>query len=141
MRRLDWTSANADTRARVLRRPAQDPGRDVMPVVAEILAAVAARGDAAVVEYTRRFDAAAPTRLEVDREALALAVGRLAPPLVAAFAWNGRDTLGPLLYALFIACMLASPSRRLYATMFVLALAMELYGTWIGNWAWAPQVP
>ena len=85
MRRLDWTSANAYTRARVLRRPAQDPGRDVMPVVAEILAAVAARGDAAVVEYARRFDAAAPTRLEVDREALALAVGRLAPPLVAAF--------------------------------------------------------
>jgi hypothetical protein len=68
-------------------------------------------------------------------------IALLAAPLVAAFAWNGRDTLGPLLYALFVACMLASPSRRLYATMFVLSLAMELYGTWIGNWAWAPQVP
>jgi hypothetical protein len=69
------------------------------------------------------------------------AIALLAAPLVAAFAWNGRDTMGPLLYALFIACMLASPSRRLYATMFVLALAMELYGTWMGNWTWAPQVP
>ena len=68
-------------------------------------------------------------------------IALLAAPVVAAFAWNGRDTLGPLLYALFIACMLASPSRRLYATMFVLSLAMELYGTWIGNWTWAAQVP
>ena len=25
--------------------------------------------------------------------------------------------------------------------MFVLSLAMELYGTWIGNWAWAAEVP
>jgi hypothetical protein len=62
-------------------------------------------------------------------------------PVVLAFAWNGRDTLGPVLYGLFIACMLVSPSRRLYATMFVLSLAMELYGTWIGNWAWSRDVP
>ena len=65
----------------------------------------------------------------------------LAAPLVAAFAWNGRDTLGPLLYVLFIACMWLSPARRLYATMFVLSLAMELYGTWVGNWVWSTQVP
>jgi len=62
-------------------------------------------------------------------------------PVVMAFAWSGRDTLGPLLYALFIACMWISPSRRLYATMFVLSLAMELYGTWIGNWVWSEKVP
>ena len=65
----------------------------------------------------------------------------LAAPLVAVFAWNGRDTLGPLLYVLFIACMWVSPARRLYATMFVLSLAMELYGTWVGNWVWSSQVP
>lgn len=64
-----------------------------------------------------------------------------AAPLIAVFAWNGRDTLGPVLYALFVLCMLVSPSRKLYATMFVLSLAMELYGTWIGNWAWSPRVP
>lgn len=68
-------------------------------------------------------------------------IALLALPLVALFAWNGRDTLGPLLYALFVACLVISPSRRLYATMFVLSLAMELYGTWIGNWIWAPSVP
>ena len=68
-------------------------------------------------------------------------IAALALPVVAAYAATGRDTLGLLLYPLFAACLWLSPSRRLYATMFVLALAMELYGTWLGNWTWAPQVP
>jgi len=68
-------------------------------------------------------------------------IAALALPLVGLFAWSGRDTLGPLLYALFLACLVLSRSRRLYATMFVLSLAMELYGTWIGNWAWSARVP
>lgn len=74
-------------------------------------------------------------------ERSAWAVAALAVPLVAALAWTGRDTLGPLLLALFLACMALSPSRRLYATMFVLSLAMELYGTWLGNWRWSSTVP
>ena len=68
-------------------------------------------------------------------------VAALAMPVVALFAWSGRDTLGPLLYAFFLACLWASPSRKLYAVMFVLSLAMEIYGTWIGNWTWAREVP
>src|SRR4051812_23974803 len=40
-------------------------------------------------------------------------IAALAAPLVAALAWNGRDTLGPLLYALFLVCIWLSPSRRL----------------------------
>jgi hypothetical protein len=68
-------------------------------------------------------------------------IAALALPIVALFAWQGRDTLGPVLYGFFILCLLISPSRRLYATMFVLSLAMEFYGTWIGNWAWADHVP
>jgi hypothetical protein len=68
-------------------------------------------------------------------------IAALALPLVSLLAWNGHDTLGPLLYALFFLCLVISPSRRLYATMFVLSLAMEIYGTWMGNWTWAPDVP
>jgi hypothetical protein len=68
-------------------------------------------------------------------------IAAIAAPLVALLAWSGHDTLGPLLYALFLACLWLSPSRRLYATMFVLSLAMELYGTWIGNWVWSAEVP
>jgi hypothetical protein len=69
------------------------------------------------------------------------AVATLALPAVALLAASGRDTLGPLLFALFLACLWLSPSRRLYATMFVLSLVMEIYGTWLGNWAWSAQVP
>jgi hypothetical protein len=68
-------------------------------------------------------------------------VAAAAVPVVAVLAVIGRDTLGPLLLALFLACMAFSASRKLYATMLVLALAMELWGTWLGNWAWAPRVP
>jgi hypothetical protein len=68
-------------------------------------------------------------------------IAAAALPLVALFAGTGRDTLGPMLFVLFLACMAASPSRKLYATMFVLSLAMELYGTWIGNWTWSAEVP
>ncbi|MEP7260133.1 MAG: hypothetical protein ABI669_03020 [Usitatibacter sp.] len=67
-------------------------------------------------------------------------IAALALPVVAYFAFTGRDTLSPLLYAMFIACLWLSPSRRLYATMFVLALSMELYGTWMGNWVWTRDV-
>ena len=37
--------------------------------------------------------------------------------------------------------MALSPSRKLYATMLVLSLAMELWGTWLGNWTWRREVP
>ena len=71
----------------------------------------------------------------------AWAIALLAAPLVALLAWNGHDTLGPLLFALFLVCLWLAPARSLYATMFVLSLAMELYGTWLGNWAWSARVP
>ena len=60
----------------------------------------------------------------------------------AAFAWvNGFDTISIPLIALFIVCMLQPEGRRLYAVMFVASLTLEMYGTWIGNWAWHPDVP
>ena len=67
-------------------------------------------------------------------------IAGIALPLVAGLAWTGRDTLGPVLFALFVACLWLSPSRKLYATMFVLSLAMELYGTALGNWRWTGSV-
>jgi histidinol dehydrogenase len=57
---------------------AQDPQVDA--VVADILADVRARGDAAVLEYTRRFDrvdAGSVRELELTRESLAAALERL----------------------------------------------------------------
>ncbi len=69
------------------------------------------------------------------------AVPLAAAPLVIALAWSGADTLGPPLYALLVICMAFSRTRKLYAVMFLLALAMEICGTALGNWAWHGDVP
>jgi hypothetical protein len=52
-----------------------------------------------------------------------------------------RDLLSLPLLALFLGCLRFGPSPRLYSTMFMLALAMELWGTWLGNWCWRDSVP
>lgn len=67
-------------------------------------------------------------------------------PVVAALAaaglaLDGRDLLSLPMTALFLLAIRRGPAPRLYATMFVLALLMELWGTWLGNWAWRSQVP
>lgn len=56
-------------------------------------------------------------------------------------AWQGHDELSMPLAVLFVVCMRFGPAPRLYAVMFVLALAMELLGTSLGNWTWRPQAP
>jgi len=54
----------------------------------------------------------------------------------------GVDTLGVALFlVLAVACIGMPDQRRLYASTFVLSLALELYGTWLGNWSWAREVP
>jgi len=62
-------------------------------------------------------------------------------PFVLVLLVTGVGTLDGLLFALFLACVLLGRARRLYAVMFVLALAMEVYGTWLGNWVWTANVP
>ena len=62
-------------------------------------------------------------------------------PFVFMLAVPGLGTLDALLFALFLLCMLSGRASRLYAVMFVLSLAMEVYGTWLGNWTWAAEAP
>ena len=62
-------------------------------------------------------------------------------PFVLLLGFTGMDTFGFLLFAILILCMVFSRARKLYAVMFVLSLTMEIYGTWLGNWAWRPVVP
>jgi hypothetical protein len=69
------------------------------------------------------------------------AVPLTALPFVLSLVVTGMGTLDGLLFALFLACILFGSARRLYAVMFVLALAMEIYGTWLGNWIWTANVP
>ena len=72
---------------------------------------------------------------------LAWAVPMLAAPFVILLSVTGSDTLGAPLFALLLLCMAFGSARKLYATMFMLALVMEIYGTWLGNWTWSPDVP
>jgi len=54
----------------------------------------------------------------------------------------GFDTLGVPLALVLAVAVLALPShRRLFASTFVLCLALELYGTTLGNWSWHGDVP
>ena len=62
-------------------------------------------------------------------------------PMSIYFAYQGIDTSGLLLLLALIGFMHWGPERRLYATMAWLALAMELWGTHLGNWAWFAEVP
>ncbi len=54
---------------------------------------------------------------------------------------SGIDEFALILVAMFLACLICEEDRRLYSTMFVLCLVLEIYGTWLGNWTWKPVVP
>jgi hypothetical protein len=57
-------------------------------------------------------------------------------------AATGLDTFALPLFAMLAVISFAMPQhRRLYASTFLLALALELYGTWLGSWTWAREVP
>lgn len=59
-----------------------------------------------------------------------------------AAAATGIDTLAVPLVLMLAAVSLIMPAhRRLYASTFIVALVLELYGTWLGNWTWAREVP
>jgi hypothetical protein len=75
------------------------------------------------------------------RDWIVWAVPLAAAPFVLLLAVTGLGTLDALLFSLFLLCILSGRAGKLYAVMFVLALAMEIYGTWLGNWTWATQAP
>lgn len=62
-------------------------------------------------------------------------------PLVAYGAWTGGDTSGVVMLLLVLTFTKWGPQPRLYAAMAWAALAMELWGTFLGNWTWASEVP
>ncbi|MDB5802349.1 MAG: hypothetical protein JWL63_3288 [Rhodocyclales bacterium] len=61
--------------------------------------------------------------------------------VVLLLAVSGHDLLSVPLWLMFAACCYFGPARRFYTWMFVIALAMEVYATIIGNWAWHDVVP
>lgn len=63
--------------------------------------------------------------------------------LYAAIAWiNNMDTLSIPLAGIFLIYTLLRPKEKhLASLMFIIALLLELYGTWMGNWTWHSKVP
>lgn len=84
MKRVDWNVLDAESRKRILQRPAQVMSADVDASVGEILAAVAADGDIAARRFAQRFDGHAPEVLEVPRAQLDAAAALLPPTLLDA---------------------------------------------------------
>ena len=74
-------------------------------------------------------------------KSLVYVVPALAFPYICFAVLSGHDTESLLWFAVFLVCLRYGPAKKLYATMFVLALVMEIYGTWLGNWVWAGTVP
>jgi hypothetical protein len=75
-----------------------------------------------------------------DKVALGVIGGALLYALAAAI--GGFDTFAMALALVLLAASLVLPAHRpLYASTFVLALVLELYGTWLGNWTWSAGVP
>ena len=62
-------------------------------------------------------------------------------PLVVYGAIQGTDTSAVFLILLTLGFTMYGPEPRLYASMVWLALFMELWGTSLGNWTWAANVP
>lgn len=62
-------------------------------------------------------------------------------PLVIYGAVAGTDTSAILLLFLTLGFVRWGPEPRLYASMVWLALFMELWGTYLGNWEWDTNVP
>ncbi|HXU90010.1 MAG TPA: histidinol dehydrogenase [Methylomirabilota bacterium] len=80
IRTLDARTLGLEAVVTALARPASQIPAAVMTAVGEILDAVRARGDAALLEYTERFDrfrARGPRELEIPRTAFADAAGAL----------------------------------------------------------------
>ncbi len=87
IRTLDARALGVDAVVATLDRPASQIPAAVSTAVDEILAAVRARGDAALLDYTERFDryrARGPRDLEIPRAAFAAAAAALDPSTRAA---------------------------------------------------------
>ena len=70
---LDWSSLSAEARRAALHRPAQTNADALLDGVRDIIRDVRSRGDAALLEYTRRFDGVALQSLEVSTAEFAAA--------------------------------------------------------------------
>jgi len=81
---IRWDSLSADERIAILRRPAQEGADELNERARAIVADVRARGDTAILDYTRRFDGVTLESIEVTAEEFAEAATQLDETQMAA---------------------------------------------------------
>ncbi|EOC0418750.1 histidinol dehydrogenase [Cronobacter malonaticus] len=74
---VDWNTCSAQQQRELLMRPAISASESITRTVAEILDTVKARGDAALREYSAKFDKTDVAALKVTAEAIDAAAARL----------------------------------------------------------------
>jgi histidinol dehydrogenase len=84
MKRLDWNALDKVARREALARPAQSRAEALRHGVGQIIAAVRARGDAALREFSAQYDRCALDAIAVDEAEFAVAEAALNPALKAA---------------------------------------------------------
>jgi histidinol dehydrogenase len=84
MKRLDWNALGEASRGEALARPAQLRAEALRHGVGQIIAAVRARGDAALREFSAQYDRCALEAIAVDEAEFAVAEAALDPALKAA---------------------------------------------------------
>jgi len=84
MKRLSTADAGFETDFTALLNQSRDTTARVDDVVAAIIADVRARGDAALLDYTERFDRTRPARLRIAEAEIDAAVAAIPPALQAA---------------------------------------------------------
>ena len=62
-------------------------------------------------------------------------------PFVVYGVYVGTDTSGLVMLILVLVFTKWGPQPRLYVVMAWAALVMELWGTYLGNWTWASEIP
>ncbi|AYH47968.1 histidinol dehydrogenase [Dickeya fangzhongdai] len=88
---IDWQTCTEEEQRRLLTRPAISASDRISAIVGEILAKVRDDGDAALREYSARFDKVQVDSLRVSAEAIDAAVARLGDDIKQAMATAVRN--------------------------------------------------
>ncbi|WPD76282.1 histidinol dehydrogenase [Dickeya fangzhongdai] len=88
---IDWQTCTEEEQRRLLTRPAISASDRISAIVGEILAKVRDDGDAALREYSTRFDKVQIDSLRVSAEAIDAAVARLGDDIKQAMATAVRN--------------------------------------------------
>jgi hypothetical protein len=93
------------------------------------------------IVYLTGLSFATALRRQARAVAAAAAVAAATWGLLGLASLPRRDVAGAVGVPLLLVFLWRSPNRALYASVFLVVAGLELYGTAIGTWRWAPALP